>query len=109
MPRRNGVARRVKRKLKRSDVRRRAGWTLVAAGSALAAGKLVQGALDRGWRAVTDDEPPDDPADARVPWGAALAWTAATGAAIAVARLLAQRGAAAGWRRATGRRPPREG
>lgn len=39
-------------------------------------------------------------------WGEAIAWTAATGVAIGVARLVAARAAAADWQRATGELPP---
>ncbi|HEU4565482.1 MAG TPA: DUF4235 domain-containing protein [Gemmatimonadaceae bacterium] len=100
------MPRRARRKVRRTLVRR-AGWTLVAAGAALVAEEVVLAALGRGWRAVRDEDPPSDPADGDIPWGPALAWTAASGVALALSRFVAQRGAAAGWRRALGYAPPR--
>lgn len=105
MPRR--ARKRSRRTLARRTLARRAGWTLVAAGAALVAEEVVLGALARGWRAVTDEDPPNDPADGDIPWGPALTWTAASGVALALSRLLAQRAAAVGWRRALGYAPPR--
>jgi hypothetical protein len=81
-------------------------WRLAATGAAVLAGIAVRSALMSLWRSVTKHEPPNNPADPATSWGEALAWTAATGLVVGVARMLASRGAAAGWRRATGSLPP---
>lgn len=81
-------------------------WSFTAAAAAIAAAFGTRALLRSGWRRATGDDPPKNPADSSVGWGDALAWTAATGVAIGVARLLAQRGAAAGWKKATGDKPP---
>lgn len=86
---------------------RRATWMLVAAGSAMAAGAVVRGSLRRGWQVITDEEPPADLTRSDTSWPKALAWTAATGVAAALAELVARRGAEVGWRMLTGRKPPR--
>ena len=49
---------------------------------------------------------PENPAAPDVTWPQALAWAGATGAAMALARLLALRGSAAGWRLLKGTLPP---
>lgn len=81
-------------------------WKLAATGAAILASIAVRNVLMATWRAVAKTEPPNNPADPTTGWGEAVAWTAATGLVIGVARMAASRGAAAGWRRATGSLPP---
>jgi hypothetical protein len=81
-------------------------WKLAATGAAVVAGMAVRSALMSLWRAVMKNDPPNNPADPATSWGEAIAWTAATGMAIGVARMVASRGAAAGWQRYTGTLPP---
>jgi len=81
-------------------------WNLTTTAAALAAALGTRALLRSGWRRVTGDDPPNNPAASSVGWGDALAWTAATGVGVGVARLLAHRGAAAGWKKATGHKPP---
>jgi Protein of unknown function (DUF4235) len=81
-------------------------WKLAATGAAVAAGMAVRTALMTMWRKVMKTEPPNNPADPATGWGEAIAWTAATGLVIGVARMAASRGAAAGWQRYTGSLPP---
>ena len=81
-------------------------WGFVATASAVAAAMAVRAALKRGWRAVADEDPPQNPASKDTGWGEALLWTALSGAAAGVARMLAQRASTQGWRRATGDDPP---
>lgn len=80
-------------------------WNVVALASAAVAGIAVRNLLETGWGALRQDEPPENPAARSVGWSEALAWTVATGVAVGVGRLLAQRGAAAGWKRVKGRYP----
>lgn len=86
--------------------RKELGWMAVAAGSAAVAGSLVNKALERGWRAQTDEDPPSGNRVAREPWKKALGWAVVAAATGAAAEVAAQKGAAAGWKRATGKRPP---
>ena len=81
-------------------------WKIAATGAAVLASIAVRNALMALWRGVVKTEPPNNPADPATGWGEAVAWTAATGLVIGVARMVASRGAAAGWRRATGTLPP---
>ena len=81
-------------------------WKLAATGAAIIAGIAVRNLLMSTWRAVMKHEPPNNPADPATSWGEAVAWTAATGLAVGVARMVASRGAAAGWQKATGKLPP---
>ena len=81
-------------------------WKLAATGAAIVAGIAVRNVLMSTWRAVMKQEPPNNPADPATSWGEAVAWTAATGLAVGVARMVASRGAAAGWQKATGKLPP---
>jgi hypothetical protein len=78
----------------------------LGAGSAMAAGALVQYSLDAGWRKVKSDDPPASPPERGRGWSEAIIWTAATAMVAALTQVLAKRGAAAGWRKATGRKPP---
>lgn len=83
----------------------RRAWSLVAMGTAAAAGYAARKLLDAGWQFVQDEEPPENPAGRGVGWGQAVAWTVATSVAMGLAQLLAQRGAAAGWRQVRGHYP----
>lgn len=80
-------------------------YTLLATGSAILAAKLARAALKSGWRALRHDDPPENPAEIDTDWKEAILWSVATGVAVGLARLLAQRGAAAGWNMIAGRRP----
>ena len=80
-------------------------WRGVGIATGLAAGVTTRWLLVRLWRAVEGDEPPGNPAAPGTTWPAALIWALASGAALAVARLVAQRGAAEAWKAATGSYP----
>ena len=88
-------------------VSKKAVWAVVGAGAATLASIVVERALDAGWRAVKDDDPPRDPVLTGYGWGEAILWTMGSAALVGVAQLAARRGAAAGWKRATGKTPPR--
>lgn len=80
-------------------------WNVVALVSAGVAGIAVRNLLETSWEMVTHEEPPQNPAARSVDWSEALAWTVATGVAVGLGRLLAQRGAAAGWKKMSGHYP----
>jgi hypothetical protein len=81
-------------------------WKIVAAGAGMLAGSVMRNVVASAWRAATDSEPPEDPQSPRTDWGTAIAWAAATGAAVGVAELVAQRGAVQGWAQVAGELPP---
>lgn len=80
-------------------------WSIVALGSAALAAIAIRNLLETGWEVVRHEEPPLNPAARSVSWGDALAWTVASGVAVGVGRMLAQRGAAAGWKKMKGHYP----
>ena len=84
---------------------RKTTWLLVGAGAAMVAGRLVERGLEKGWRAVRHEDPPDLGAHGKSSWPATLAWTAISAATIAAVELAARRGAHLGLRRLTGKRP----
>jgi hypothetical protein len=81
-------------------------WKLVGLGSGLAAAMVTRKALTAAWRGAKKEDPPANPASPSTSWPEAVVWATATGVALGVARLVAQRGAAAGWKAATGSLPP---
>lgn len=81
-------------------------WKAVGTGGAIVAGLTARKLLTAAWTKARKTNPPSNPAAPDTSWGEALAWAVASGVAVAVSRLLAQRGAAAGWQRALGSLPP---
>ena len=81
-------------------------WQVLTTVAAVGAAIVVRKVLSATWAAVRPDPPPDNPADPATRWGEALAWTAATGLVVGVARMVAGRGAAGAWTKATGTLPP---
>ncbi len=84
----------------------RTAWKVAGTGSAIVAGLLVRKVVVSVWTRARHSDPPSNPAAYGTSWGDALAWTVATGIAVAVARLVATRGMAEAWRKATGNLPP---
>jgi hypothetical protein len=82
------------------------GWKLTATASTLVAARLTAKAVTGGWKKVKRSDPPANPAAPSTGWGEAIGWAAASGVAIALARLAARRGAAGVWKKATGHLPP---
>lgn len=82
-------------------------WRVFALGSGLVAAKVTGKVLDRGWRkAAGGAAPPRNPAAPGTQWKEAVIWSAASGTALAISRMLAQQGAAVAWRKTTGKLPP---
>lgn len=81
-------------------------WKIAATGSAVIAGIVVRKVIISAWKAAKHTDPPSNPASRQTQWGEALAWSAATGIGVAIARLVATRGAAGAWEKATGALPP---
>jgi hypothetical protein len=81
-------------------------WKIVGTGGAILAGLAARKLLTAAWTKMRKTDPPSNPAAPGTSWGEALSWAAASGLAVAISRLLAQRGAAAGWQKALGSLPP---
>lgn len=82
------------------------GWKIVGIASGLVAARTSKKILDQAWARTKGGEPPRNPAAPGTTWPEALTWAAASGIAVAVARLLAARGAAQAWKKTTGALPP---
>ena len=81
-------------------------WTVMSLVAGLGAAAVTRKLLDRSWKAASGKNPPENPADPDVSFGEAVLWAAVTGAAVALARMLAQRRAASYYTRSTGHLPP---
>jgi hypothetical protein len=81
-------------------------WQMVGAVAGLIAGSLTRKLMTAIWQRSSGHDPPTNPAAPGTTWKEALTYTVASGVAIAVTRLVAQRGAAAAWQAATGELPP---
>ncbi len=74
--------------------------------SALGAATVAKKGLHSGWKAATGKNPPNNPADPDVDVWEAVAWAAASGTLVALARMLATRRAANYYAKSTGHLPP---
>lgn len=81
-------------------------FSIVAGISAVAAAKVSMKLLDKSWTVATGKKPPQNPADPDVEVWEAVAWAAATGVAVGLARMFAQRAAANYFAKSTGDVPP---
>lgn len=81
-------------------------WSVFSLVAALGGAAVARKALDKGWQVSTGKKPPENPADPDVEVWEAVAWAAATGAAVALARMFAQRRAAHYYLKSTGELPP---
>ncbi|ABL82412.1 MULTISPECIES: DUF4235 domain-containing protein [unclassified Nocardioides] len=81
-------------------------WTVFSLVSALGAAAFAKKAIDKSWTIATGKKPPENPADPDVDIWEAVAWAVASGTAIGLARMVAQRRAASYYARSTGHLPP---
>ena len=81
------------------------GSKLVGIGTGIVVRKVSDKALSAVWKKTKHTEPPADPASPGTPWSEAISWAAASGVAMAVARLLATRGTATAKMKITGKAP----
>ena len=81
------------------------GSKLVGIATGVVVRKVSDKALSAVWKKTKHTEPPADPASPGTPWSEALSWAAASGVAMAVARLLATRGTATAKMKMTGKAP----
>lgn len=81
-------------------------WSTFSLVAALGAAAVAKKGLDTSWRAATGKKPPVNPADPDVDVWEAVAWAAASGTFVALAKMLAQRRAAGYYLKSTGQLPP---
>ena len=86
----------------------KAEWKVLSTVSGLLTGLLVRKILNVLWAkfSPSDHQPPLNPADRRIGWGEAIAWSVSAGAGVGVARVVSDRLAAKGWELAVGEPPP---
>lgn len=80
-------------------------WAVMALVSATLGARVAKKAINSGWTAATGKQPPANPADPDVQMWEAVAWAAASGTGIALARMLATRRAAGYFVKSTGHLP----
>jgi hypothetical protein len=81
-------------------------WSALSLITYIGAAALARKALDKSWQISTGRKPPENPADPDVNLWEAVTWAAATGAAVALFRMAAQRRAANYYIKSTGHYPP---
>ncbi len=80
-------------------------FKMIGAAAALGAATVARQVTTHGWKAVMASDPPANPEDADTELWEAVAWAVASGALIAVARMLATRKWTQYYERSTGKRP----
>jgi hypothetical protein len=80
-------------------------WTLFGLAATLGATMAARKAMTATWKLSTGKQPPSNPEHPDVSMGEAVAWAAASGVAVGLARMLATRKAADYYRRSTGHLP----
>ncbi|MGI8529135.1 MAG: DUF4235 domain-containing protein [Geodermatophilaceae bacterium] len=82
------------------------GWKVLGYGFAIPTGIAVRKVISAAWTATVGSDPPKNPEAPGTEWREAIAWAAASGVAIAVARMVAADGAARAYKTLTGHLPP---
>ena len=81
-------------------------WKAFALTSGLVAARTTKALVSKGWTKGVGTEPPRNPAAPGTQWKEAVAYAAASGTALAVAKVVATNGAAKAWQKTTGSLPP---
>ncbi|WP_310963775.1 DUF4235 domain-containing protein [Nocardioides terrisoli] len=81
-------------------------WAVFSLAATLGGATAAKKVLNTSWKAATGKEPPANPADPDVAMAEAVAWAAASGTFVALARMLASRRAANYYVKSTGHLPP---
>ncbi len=81
-------------------------WKVVALGSGILSAKITRTVLDKTWAKTRGGDPPRNPAAPGTEWKEAIAWSVASGTALALTRMVATQSAAIAWRKTTGKLPP---
>lgn len=80
-------------------------WSAYGLAATVLATIVARKAMDTSWKVATGKNPPQNPAHPDVSIGEAMAWAAASGVAVGLARMFASRRAADYYRRSTGHLP----
>lgn len=80
-------------------------FKMIGTAAALGAATVAKQATTHGWKAVMASDPPVNPEDPDTELWEAIAWAVASGAIIAVARMLATRQWTKYYAKSTGKRP----
>ena len=80
-------------------------WSAYALGATLVASMAARKAMTASWKLATGKEPPSNPEHPDVSLAEAVAWAAASGVAVGLARMFASRKAAEYYRKSTGHLP----
>lgn len=83
-------------------------WQIAAGGAAILAGMATRKAIQQGWRYAKKCEPPNNPDAKDVTWTDAIIWTALSGAAVGVSRMLITRSASLSLNKFSSLEPPEE-
>jgi hypothetical protein len=95
-----------KKKTSKADKNKSLVWSAASVAAAFAGVAIAKFLLNLIWRTATGKKPPTNPTNPEVDPGEAITWAVASGAAIALARILATRRAAQYYARSTGHLPP---
>jgi uncharacterized protein DUF4235 len=76
------------------------GYKMMAAIASLFGALVARKLLTAVWKMASGKEPPENPAHPTVTWPEAVSWAIASGAAVGVARLIAQKKVADSFHRA---------
>ncbi|HEX6875335.1 MAG TPA: DUF4235 domain-containing protein [Nocardioidaceae bacterium] len=80
-------------------------WSAYALGATLVASMAARKAMTASWKLATGKKPPSNPEHPDVSLAEAVAWAAASGVAVGLARMFASRKAAEYYRKSTGHLP----
>ncbi|MBK7720904.1 MAG: DUF4235 domain-containing protein [Austwickia sp.] len=80
-------------------------YKMIGTAAAIGAATLAKQVTTHGWKAVMATDPPANPEDPDTQLWEAIAWAVASGAIIAVARMLATRQWTQYYVKSTGKRP----
>ena len=83
------------------------GYKLLAMVASLLGAFLARKVLTTTWKLASGKEPPENPAHPTVTWPEAVSWAVASGAAVGLARLIAQKKVADSFHRAAADTPKR--
>ena len=83
------------------------GYKVLAMVASLLGAFLARKLLTTTWKLASGKEPPENPAHPTVTWPEAVSWAVASGAAVGLARLIAQKKVADSFHRAAADTPKR--
>lgn len=82
-------------------------WALFSSAGVILASVLTRKLIKGSYKKLKGKEPPNDPTSKHVTWGEAITWGIASGAAIGLARILAQEGTVKGYKKVFKKSAPR--